>query len=212
MAQRIVHYLFGELICNSLEGINRERFLTGSILPDAVDNFQKETSHFKTRTDTHVCFDFEKFGYMFSELVHGDELYLGYYIHLVEDAFFRAFIYGNRFAMPTTREEVSLLHNDYRILNSYIVRKYSLRNCLTGDICLDGEPLGKIASFRLKEYIDDMARDFTEEYIGRTHFLTESMLDDFVETYVPLAVDQIIHLKKGKPVFNAADYAWLRNR
>lgn len=210
MAQRMVHYLFGELICDRLERLDRERFLTGSLLPDAVEAAQKEKTHFKIKTDTQVCFDFEKFGYMFSDLILRDDLYLGYYLHLVEDAFYRAYLYGNRFALPATREEVALLHEDYRILNGYVVKKYGLRNCLNDDISLDNEPLCKIAAFRLREFADDMACDFSEHCNGKTHFLTENMLDEFVETYVPLAVEEIVHLKKGKSLLRAADYAWPR--
>lgn len=200
------------MICDAIEGLNRERFLGGSILLGAVEAPQKEMSHFKTNTDSHVCFDFEKFGYMFSDLILRDELYLGYYIHLVEDAFYRIFLYSNRFLMPANREEVSLLHNDYRILNGYVMKKYDLRNGLNGDISLDDEPLGKIAPFRLKEFVDDMARDFSEHCNGKTHFLTGNMLDEFVETYVPLAVEEIIHLKQGQSVLKAVDYAWPRKR
>ena len=109
-----------------------------------------------------------------------------------------------------TREEVALLHEDYRILNGYVVKKYGLRNCLNGDISLDNEPLCKIAAFRLREFADDMACDFSEHCNGKTHFLTENMLDEFVETYVPLAVEEIVHLKKGKSLLRAADYAWPR--
>lgn len=210
MAQRMVHYLFGELICDRLEWLDRDRFLTGSLLPDAVEASQKEMSHFKTKTDSRVCFDFEKFGYMFSGLILRDDLYLGYYLHLVEDAFYRAYLYGNRFALPATREEVALLHGDYRILNGYVVKKYGLRNCLNGDISLDDEPLCKIAAFRLKDFVNEMDSDFSEHRNGKTHFLTENMLDEFVETYVPLAVEEIVHLKKGKSLMRAADYAWPR--
>lgn len=212
MAQRIVHYLVGELICNSLEGLNRERFLTGSILPDAVEVSQKEISHFKRKTDTHVCFDFERFGYMFSEAILRDDLYLGYYMHLVEDALYRAFVFGRGFDMPRTREEVAFLHNDYRVLNGYVVKKYGIQNCLSSNIALEHEPISKIATFRLKEFMDEMNLELVEQQAGRTRFLTESMLDEFVETCMPLVVKEVAHMKKGASVLKVGDYTWSRKR
>ena len=37
MAQRTIHYLFGEVIANQIELTDKERFLLGSIMPDAIE-------------------------------------------------------------------------------------------------------------------------------------------------------------------------------
>ncbi len=212
MAQRTIHYLFGEVIANQIELTDKERFLLGSIMPDAIEVCDRDKSHFKVRTDTHVYFDFEAYRNQYFDLIRRDDLYLGYYMHLVEDAFYRAFIYQNRFTMPRTQEEVKLLHNDYHILNAYIVRKYNIHNILKKNTVLKQEPIGSIANFLISEFLDEMSNDFTEQTEGVTVFLTESMLDEFIETYIPLAVEEIKNLKDGTFNLRASDYAWPRKR
>ena len=131
MAQRTVHYLFGELFSQQIEIKDKQRFLLGNVLPDAyAKGSDRDRTHFIVKTDTQVYFDFSKFRDEYAELIRSDDLYLGYYMHLVEDAFYRAFFYNDRFTMPCTREEVPILHKDYHILNSYIVQKYNLHNIL----------------------------------------------------------------------------------
>lgn len=212
MAQRTIHYLFGEIISNQIQLADKKRFLLGSIMPDAVEACDKDKSHFKVKTDTHTYLDFDAYRNQFFDLMQQDDLYLGYYMHLVEDAFYRAFIYQDCFTMPRTREEVELLHNDYHILNSYIVKKYDIHNILEKNISLEHESIDSIATFLIHESLNKLSNEFTEQKQGATVFLTEHMLDEFIETYSPLAVEEIKNLKNGASTLKVSDYAWLRNR
>jgi len=212
MAHRTLHYLFGTIISNNIELANKERFLLGSVMPDAIEVCDRDKSHFKVKTDTLVYLDFEAYRNRFFDLMQRDDLYLGYYMHLVEDAFYRVFIYQDRFTMPRTREEVKFLHNDYHILNSYIVNKYNIHNILEKGINLEHEPIGSIANFLIGEFLDEMSDDFTEQTKGTTVFLTENMLDEFIETYIPLAMKEIKSLKNGESALRTSDYTWRRKR
>ncbi len=210
MAQRTIHYLFGEMIAAQVEIKDKARFLLGSIMPDAIDVKDRDASHFKVRTETYDLFDFDAFRKRYADRMLQDDLYLGYCMHLVEDAFYRTFVYGNGYRMPQNMDEVKLLHNDYHILNDYIVRKFSLHNILTENTVSDAEPIYEIAKFHLDTFLDEMANDFTEQTEGCTVFLTESMLDEFVETYLPLAVKEVHSLKNGTGFLKASDYAYRR--
>ena len=212
MAQRTIHYLFGELIANQIEFTDKKRFLLGSILPDAVEACDKDKSHFKVKTDTLVYIDYEAYKDQYFSLMQRDDLYWGYYMHLVEDAFYRSFIYQDRFTMPRTREEVTLLHNDYHILNSYVVNQYKIHNILETGIVLEHEPIGGIESFLVDESLKRLSDEFREETEGTTVFLTERMLDEFIETYIPLAIEEIKSLKNGTSILRVSDYAWPRKR
>lgn len=159
MAQRTIHYLFGEIFSKQIELKDQNRFLLGSVLPDAYAD---------------VCDRDSK-----------DDLYLGYYMHLVEDAFYRQFIYSGEFKMPCSQEEVAVLHKDYHILNSYIVNKYKIQNVLEQPIDLAREPISKIAAFRVNEFIDK---------------------------YIPLGVEELQGIQSGKFSLQAPDYAWARKR
>jgi hypothetical protein len=212
MAQRTIHYLFGEVISNHLELTDKKRFLLGSIMPDAVEVSNKDRSHFKVRTDRSIYLDFEAFRNQYGDLMRQDDLYLGYYMHLVEDAFYREFIYQDRFAMPRTWEEVKLLHNDYHILNSYIVEKYDLHNILEKDMVPAHEPIGGIEVFLLRESLSKLADEFAEQTQGDTVFLTEAMLDEFVEIYLPLVTEEAGNVKNGTSTLKSREYAWYRSR
>lgn len=211
MAQRTVHYLFGEIISEHIALTDKERFLLDSVLPDASAG-ERDRAHFKVKTDMKAWFDLDEYRNRFFDLMQRDDLYLGYYMHLVEDAFYRCFFYQNRFARPSCPEEVRLLHQDYHILNSHVVQKYGIHNILTGAYDLAGEALSEIAVFRVSDFLKEMAGDFTESTQGTTVFLTEAMLDEFVQTYVPLALEEMRRLKAGTSGIKASDFAWKRNR
>ena len=127
MAQRTIHYLFGELFAKQIEFKDKNRFLLGSVMPDAyAAKSERDTTHYKCATKSNQkYFDFEMFRMQFGKKMQQDDLYLGYYMHLVEDVFYRQFMFKRQEKVPGTPEEVSVLHRDYHILNSYIVKKYS---------------------------------------------------------------------------------------
>ena len=141
-----------------------------------------------------------------------DDLYLGYYMHLVEDAFYRAFFFQNHFPMPRFKDEVSVLHNDYHILNAYIVRKYHIHNILEPTFSLDNEPLCQIAPFRIDDFLSQMVNDFTEQTEGDLVYLTADVLDTYVKTYLPLAIKEVENIKSGNSVLLPTDYSWSSKR
>lgn len=210
MAQRTIHYLFGEMIARQVEIGDKKRFLLGSIMPDAVEVCQKDKSHFKVRTDKLKYLDFEAYRNQYFDRMQQDDLYLGYYMHLVEDAFYRVFIYQDRFTMPRNKEEVALLHRDYHILNAYIVKKYNMHNGLEKNMIVDYEPIGGIETFLIQESLTKLSDEFVEQTQGETAFLTEGMVDEFIETYLPLAVEEVRNLKKENSLLRVCDYTWPR--
>ena len=94
MAQRTIHYLFAELISREIPVGEKNRFLLGSVLPDAFSDVpQRQITHFKrSLPGNRTIFDFDAFKKKFGTLMRRDSLYLGYYLHLLEDAFYRQFI------------------------------------------------------------------------------------------------------------------------
>ncbi len=213
MAQRTIHYLFGELFSQQIHLKDKKRFLLGSILPDAYINPQdRDLTHFKVKTEQVNYFDFQCFREQFGELIVRDDLYLGYYMHLVEDAFYRKFFYAGNHLMPRTQAEVAMLHSDYHILNSYIVEKYRLVNVLGPSLDISQEPINHIAAFAVHDFIADMAGDFTEKITAQPRFLTETMLEKFIEQYVPLGLTELKCIQSGHFHLQAQDYAWPRRR
>lgn len=209
MAQRTIHYLFGEIFSQQIELKDKNRFLIGSVLPDAyAEAYERDNTHFKCKSNTQVYFDFNKFREQYFELMQKDDLYLGYYMHLVEDALFRQFIYKKKLKMPCNKEEVVKLHNDYHILNAYIVKQYNIQNSLENSVDLRREQICNIGVFRIDEFLEDMAQDFLEKPLGTTVFFTEIMLDEFIDMYLALGVKELQSVIDGKYYLHAIDYAW----
>ena len=211
MAQRTVHYLFGELFSQQIEIKDKQRFLLGNVLPDAyAKGSDRDRTHFIVKTDTQVYFDFSKFRDEYADLICSDDLYLGYYMHLVEDAFYRQFLYSDRVIRPSNPEEVAMLHNDYHILNSHIVNNYHLQNELIYPIDLEAESIGNIAEFRVNGFLEDMSGDFMDQITGTTRFLTEELLDEFIEVYVSLGLKELQSVRSGSTLLQPIDFAWKR--
>ena len=209
MAQRTIHYLFGELFSQQIEIKDKQRFLLGNVLPDAyAKGSDRDRTHFIVKTDTQVYFDFSKFRDEYDVLIRSDDLYLGYYMHLVEDVFYRQFLYSDRVIRPRNPEEVAMLHNDYHILNSHIVNNYHLQNELIYPIDLEDEAIGDIAEFRVNGFLEDMSGDFMDQTIGSTRFLTEVLLDEFIEEYVSLGLQELQSVRSGSTLLRPIDFAW----
>ena len=209
MAQRTIHYLFAELISREVPVGDKNRFLLGSVLPDAFSDIpQRQITHFKrSLPENRTIFDFDAFKEKFGTLMLQDSLYLGYYLHLLEDAFYRQFIYH---VHPMTVDNVDALHRDYHLLNSYIVGKYGLTDTVRLPEDFDSEPICRIASFSVREFLEDMENDFRETVTGETHFLTKAMLDEFVERYLPEGMEEARQVLRGKIHLHAEDFAYVR--
>ncbi len=211
MAQRTIHYLFGELLSQQVKLKDKKRFLLGSILPDAyIDVEQRNATHFKIREAENIYLNFHEFLNDYNEQILEDDLYLGYYMHLVEDAFYRDFFYNQYSKMPKSMEDVKRLHTDYHILNRYIVKKYELKNELCGYENLYQGELERIAQFRVESFLEELKRDFVEDISGETFYVTEQMIDEFVEQYLSIAVKELKNAQKGNSCLNPTDYMWVK--
>ena len=203
MAQRLIHYLLGEIFSEEIELKNKKRFLLGSIMPDAYMNLKdRDKTHFANRTEETTYFDFNLFREKFDRQINEDSLYLGYYMHLVEDVFYRQFIHRDEFRITKSQKEISMLHNDYHILNSYIVSKFNCQNILQEKINLDSEKIMEIAEFRIEGFLKDFAGDFSDKTQGET----------VIEEYVPVMLEELRAVKKDKSILVAKDYKWKRGK
>ena len=204
--------LFGTLLSEKIELLDKNRFFLGSILPDAYINpVNRKTAHFIKYLTEENClyFDFQVFFERFQNKIMKDDLYLGYYAHLVEDAFYRFFLYyEKRFLEKIKRYELDILHNDYRILNSYIVRKYTLPSHLEMPISFENEVLCEITEFDIEKMICDYENDVTELCEGETVLLTEAMLEEFVMHYIDRLVDELQSVRNGNSTLKVLDYRW----
>ena len=204
--------LFASLVEKKIDISDRNRFLLGSILPDSyIDPSARKTAHFikSIPEQNQLFFDFPCFLEAFSQSVLNDDLYLGYYAHLVEDAFYRFFLYYEKdFMGRISRYELEFLHNDYHILNSYIIGKYDMPKQLELPDNFEKESINQITEFDANRIISEYENDISENVTGNTTFLTESMLEEFVDKYIGLLSDELQSVRKGGSLLNPLDYKW----
>lgn len=212
MAQRTIHMLFGKILSEKIELEDKNRFFIGSIMTDSyIDPSARKKAHYikHTADDNGRFFDFQSFYEKYKEKIVSDDLYLGYYAHLVEDAFYRYFIYYEKdFMSKLEATELSVLHNDYTILNSYISEKYDLPVDLKIPDDFEKEEINEITQFDLEKLIADYKNDLEVRVDEKTVILTEEILEEFVERYIDLAARELKCVKKGKSILNVLDYSW----
>ena len=217
MAQRLVHYLLGEALLKNaprLCACNAARFRAGNLLPDAYGpgkpspDLRKKT-HFITETERGRISDFERFRLNFAEKIPSDGLYLGYYLHLAQDACFRVFWHGLRLGENVrSLEDVSFLHRDYHILNRHIVTAYGLENRLSPDIGIEAEPISSIFPFDLPLLRADLAADFADEAAGDTRFLSAELIDEFIKKALPVCEDALHRILNGAEPLSPHELTW----
>ncbi len=211
MAQRTIHYLFGERLCEKDFVKNRDRFLLGSVLPDAYTRREERLiAHFQNDSlKDRRYFDFDRFYEEYEKEIRDDDLYFGYYMHLVEDDFYREFFHTKE-KIPRMRneEDENRLHDDYHLLNAHIVEKYGISFDLSIPEEIEKEKICGIVSFDIKSFLKEMEGDFHETVKGKTVFIHEEMADRFIEDYLPLIIREAEAVYRGKRLFKASDYAW----
>ena len=213
MAQRTIHYLLGEELI-PLGIRDADRFRIGNLLPDAIEDlvFRAQT-HYQIDTvkgGKSLRFsDFERFRRNFSPLVETDGLYLGYYMHLVEDVCYRIFWQKVRlFERDMTREKVAILHNDYHLLNAYIVSRYHIRDELVWPEGFESEPVNRIYPFLLRDFLSEMRGDFTEHPEGKTVYMTEALLEEYLSDTRGVCRDALRRILTGGEPLDPMSLTW----
>ena len=213
MAQRTIHYLIGEELLG-LGVRDAARFRVGNLLPDAIEdlgfrNLTHYQRHVIVEGRSALLSDFERFRRDFAPLVETDGLYLGYYMHLVEDVCYRRFWKEAAFApRHMSRENVAILHRDYHLLNYYIVSRYGLRDELVMPEGFASEPVNRIYPFLLEQFLAEAREDFTEHPEGKTHFLTEELLERFFAEALPVCREALRRILAGEEPLDPCDLNW----
>ncbi len=212
MASRTMHLAIAKKMKENNVINNYSRYVIGQILPDAITHglVNHADSHFKVSVcdNRKKMIDFEEFRNKYSYEILSDDLYLGYYFHLIQDAIYRKFLYYDYGYTVTCREDVEVLHNDYRLLNSYLISKYQLDNYLVIPEEFEKDKINNIYPFSLDNYIEDTKNDFLPYHTGETKFFTEAMADEYINECFKLCYTELINLKEGKVYLKPMDYGW----
>lgn len=209
MAQRTVHYILGQMLAAACGVEDTPRFLYGSLLPDAiVDKSDRDVSHFAFRGDDGTrYYDFNRFRSDYAERMN-DPLILGYYMHLVEDNFYRSFYHKIYHFYFVGEEKVRAVHRDYHLLNPYLRRTYPIDRRLMIPDGFDAEPIARIAAFDAEQLLLDFETDMTETPEGDFTYFTPTMMDEFIAMCLPPCEKELHAVLRGGLLLRAEDFAW----
>lgn len=206
MAASMVHLAITEVIAKSIKVKDINRLRIGSILPDGAIG---GNSHLRKKfEDGFKTFDIETFRETFGDKMREDDLYLGYYLHLVQDIIYRKFIYEIYGWNPYIEGNVDRLHHDYEILNSYVARKFGLTPESIAPIDLNGEPLEQLAQFDVNELVERVRGQFIPVEDDGIFFFTREMVDEYIARAVKESLEEILRFLENKECLKCSENKW----
>lgn len=212
MASRILHLAVAEEIIKRITVNDRNRFRLGCIMPDAYNPVvSKADSHLKVSVcgNSKKTYDLDKFISLFQNEMKKDELYKGYYLHLIQDLVFRELMYDKYKWNPTIPGNVERLHNDYHLINIYVIKKYGITNDIQMIPGLEKEKIYSLYPYKIENFLSDMENDFIDSEAGEHFFFTKEMADEFVESAAETCIRELQELEEGKHYVDAYERAWL---
>lgn len=193
---------------------DRNRFRIGHILPDAVISAdkRKKNTHFSDLFDNgrRKHFDFYKFFALYEREILSDELYLGYYFHLIEDGIFRGILYYD-IGLISKRGDPDFLkelYRDYHILNGRLVENYGLVFDITEPENYKSEGINEIFSFEVEDFIADMRNDFNENTNEAPKHLSIKRTEEFIKQCAEACISEYYAITDGSHAIGAYDYSW----
>ena len=168
MASSMIHLAIVQEMRKKVSFRDINRLFLGVILPDGA---VAGNSHLKKKIceNTRYTYDLECFRDRYGKYMEKDDLYLGYYLHLIQDMLYRRFMYGEHGWNSSVPGNVEKLHRDYEILNEYVSKKYSLSQEMIQELDLTKEPLAQLAEFDVKGLIKEVRREFTQRKRETVH-------------------------------------------
>ena len=213
MASSIVHLAVTNELVKRITFNDPDRLKFGAVVVDyGTGGNQNGNSHLKVNVldGKKKTYDFDRFREMFGERMLSDDLYMGYYLHLVQDSLYRQFVYDRYHWNPMLPGNVDRLHKDYQIVNQYVIDRYRLENDLSIPVGFKDEALNRISSFDTEELMQHINSYFMPVEDEPVFFFTKEMSDEFISEAVEFCAEEVMKLRNGERGIDMLAYAWNR--
>lgn len=211
MASRIIHLAITDILAGKYVFRDINRLKIGATLPDASAPGQStEGSHLKIQICglTKKTYDLTRFRKEFGKKMKEDDLYLGYYLHLVQDILFRYFMYEIHHWDSKAPGNVDRLHMDYALINTYVVRKYQLQDDITLPQDFADEAIHKLYPFGYESFYEELRGDYNPCQEGRLFFFTEQKADEYIEMAVEFCLKELDAFSRGQAGLDEYQWGW----
>ncbi len=213
MASRLMHYIVGSQVMKRIRLQNPDRFLFGNMLPDCVDgpggrSGPKERSHFWEREE-ETCRKGHNWNWFWHkyEAFQDDELYLGYFCHLVTDAVWGIDVYMLMKRKNIDRlKTVGTLYKDYHRMNELLRRKYAPEEPVMSWL---EHGIEEAEESFWDEYYKELLEDFHEDTGAEKEDLEIMDYDrvvSFIEHAVSVCTEEIEAKRDGLPGREPGDF------
>ncbi len=211
MASRIIHLAITNELSQQYNFSNIDRLYFGTIIPDGVSSCQDYIlSHFKLRiSDTGKrSYNLTEYKEKFGNLLKADDLYLGYYLHLIQDLLYRHFMYDRYHWNPKPDGNIERLHDDYKQINAYVISKYGLHSDIHVPNGFASEKINEIADFEQDRFIQELKNDFERIEYKERFFFTDNMVDEYIQWAVEYCKKELAALENGSYYFDEYEWSW----
>ena len=207
MASSIIHLAVTNELTKRHVFNDEGRLKFGAILPDAGKG---NASHLNKYVwgNNKKSYDFELFRAKYGEQMKTDDLYLGYYLHLVQDICYRHFVFDKYKWNPMIPGNVQKLHKDYSIINYYVATRYGLNNNIAVPDKFDDEPISSLCSYDIDGLMKSMEDYFIPVAEEEIFFFTKEMADEYIAEAVDLCQKELKALETGEGLIESYDNAW----
>ena len=212
MASRLIHLSIADAILREFAISDEGRFRLGSILPDAKnDSRLRAAPHYQIfLNDGKLTYDLELFRSQFGEKMKSDSLYLGYYLHLIQDMVYRQYMYALPHWDARIWENVLQLHSDYRKINRYLIDSRGVENGISAPESFDSEEINALFEFDLNVFLRELQKDFEIIQEGEYHHFTPAMADEFIERAIEACRREMTAINNGLPLLQQGSIVWGR--
>ena len=211
MASRIIHLAITNELSQQYEFSNIDRLYFGTIIPDGESSCQEYIlSHFKLRiSDTGKrSYNLTEYKEKFGNLLKVDDLYLGYYLHLIQDLLYRHFMYDRYHWNPKPDGNIERLHDDYKQINAYVISKYGLHSDIHVPNGFASEKINELADFEPDRFIQELKNDFERIEYKERFFFTDNMVDEYIQWAVEYCKKELAALENGSYYFDEYEWSW----
>ena len=207
MASGVIHLAVTRELTKTVPFADTDRLYLGCVLPDGAAD--RNRGHLKTALcgNAKKTYDLNGFRERFTDLTRSDDLFLGYYLHLVQDILFRRFMYVEHGWNPRLPGYVERLHRDYAVTNAAVIRRHGLTRDMVR-VLEPGPELTALGASDIPRFVETVRGYFTPAEETECFFFTAELAEMYIERAVELCLEELDHLKNGGPLLDSRDWAW----
>jgi len=204
-----MHLVIAKEVAKHLD-LDVQRFNLGNLLPDATldgrNSIAKSKSHFRIEKEPYEVADSEHYQHYdyhkFLEKYHmymKDDLYLGYFVHLLTDELWIQDIYIKYMRDSNRKKRIDQQANyyhDYDVLNQIILEKYKLKFNIELNEELLKHQITEVENIKLPVMLESLKEYFKTRYENESLLLfNRTDIFDFIEKTSTQIVNTIMEEK-----------------